>query len=306
MRGSNLKAQLLAVGGRGILALLGMTLALLGSAPPERPVQADDVLVWVNQYPVTSEQLAFVTQRLAGVSPDRLSAEQRQSMLNLLVDEELLLQRAEALGMYGADPAIRKALVQAVIDRVVAEFLASPVDPQELQRFFRQHRAVFERPMRVGVEVLRFENSLDAERAYAALLDGADFADIKYAFGAGILPYLPSSPLPAHMLRRYLGSTLADIALSLEQGEVSDPIQRSDGVYLLRTGAVTPAGVPDFYGVRAQVESEYRRRGRDKALDDTLIDLWSKADVDINPDVIRGLVVAADRRLGQLEATGSK
>ena len=301
MRGSNCKAHLYTNGGRGLLALLGLTLALLGSRPLEPPAQADNVLVWVNQHPVTSEQLAFVAQRLTGAPPDSLSAQQRQSILRLLVDEELLLQRAETLGMYGADPGIRKALVQAVIDQVVAEFLATSVDVQQLRHFYRQHRAVFERPMRVAVEVLRFVDLQDAERAHAALLAGADFADIGNAVDAKILSHLPSSSLPAHMLRRYLGSTLTDIALTLVQGEVSDPIQQSDGVYVLRARVVTPAEVPDFDEVRAVVEREYQRRGRDRALENTLDDLWKKADIDLNPKVKGGLVLAGKRGPGPSE-----
>jgi len=306
LRGSHSRAHLYTTGGRGLLALLGLALALLGSSPLEPPVQADNVLVWVNQDPVTAEQLAFVAQRLADASPDSLSAKQRKSILNLLVDEELLLQRAETLGMYGADPGIRKALVHAAIDQVVADFLANSVDVQQLRLFHRQHRAVFERPMRVAVEVLRFANLQDAERSHAALLAGADVSDIGNAVDAKILSHLPSSSLPAHMLRRYLGSTLTDIALTLDQGEVSDPVQRSDGVYLLRARVVKPAEVPDFDEVRAQVESEYRRRGRDEALENRLVDLWKKADIDLNPEVAGGLVVAGNRGIGLSETTNNE
>jgi hypothetical protein len=306
VRRSNGNSQLRALCGRGIFALLGITLALLGSGLLETRDQANDVLVWVNQYPITAEQLAFVSQRLADASPDELGTEQRQSILNLLVDEELLLQRAESLGFQNADPGIRKALVQAVIDRVVADFLSQPVDTRQLRHFFQQHRAVFERPLRIAVDVLRFESSLEAERAHAALMAGADFADIGNTFEAEILSYLPSSPLPAHMLRRYLGSTLTNSALTLNQGEISNPIQRPDGAYLLRARQVTPVAVPKFDEVRVHVESEYRRRGRDKALDDTLVDLWNQADIEINASVIDDPMVANDRRLVQLQTISGK
>lgn len=301
MKGGKFKDHLYTTGGRGLLALLGLILALLGSRPLESPVQADNVLVWVNEHPVTSGQLAFVAERLMDAPPDTLSEDQRQSILELLVDEELLLQRAETSGLYGADPGIRKALVQAVIDQVVAEFLANPVDVQELRHFYRQHWAVFERPMRVAVEVQRFADLQEAERVRAALLAGADFADIGNAVDARILAHLPSSPLPAHMLRRYLGSTLTDIALTLDQGEVSDPIQRSDGVYLLRAKEVTPAEVPGFDEVREVVEREYQRRGRDRALEDALADLWKKADIDLNRKAKGGLVLARERAPGTTE-----
>lgn len=289
------KAHPIASGGRVLLALLGLTLALFGSNPLKSPAEAEDVLVWVNQQPVTSAQLAFAVERLTEGSPDSLSATQRQSILELLVDEELLLQRAETLGMYGADPGIRNAVVQAVIDRVVADFLSKPVDVQQLRLFHRQHRSVFERPLRMAVEVVRLANLQDAERSRAAMLAGANNEDIGNAAEAGALSHLPPSPLPAHVLRRYLGPALADTALTLEQGEISEPIRRPDGVYLIRARVVEPTVVPDFNEVRVQVEGEYRRRGRDWALDQTLAQLWQSADIDFNLNETDGLPLAGER-----------
>lgn len=282
-------------GGRVLLALLGLTLALFGSNPLKSPAETEDVLVWVNQQPVTSAQLAFAVERLTESSPVSLSATQRQSILELLVDEELLLQRAETLGLYAADPGIRKAVVQAVIDRVVTDFLSKPVDVQQLRLFYREHQSVFERPLRMAVGVLRLADMQEAERARAALLAGANTEDMGNADAAGTLSHLPSSPLPAHVLRRYLGPALTELALTLEQGETSEPIRRSDGVYLLRARVVEPAEVPEFDEVRAQVEGEYRRRGRDWALDQTLAQLWQSADIEFNLKVTDGLVPASER-----------
>ena len=56
-------------GGRVLLALLGLTLALFGSNPLKSPAETEDVLVWVNQQPVTSAQLAFAVERLTESSP---------------------------------------------------------------------------------------------------------------------------------------------------------------------------------------------------------------------------------------------
>ncbi len=298
MRGTSRESSLIIVCGRCLLALLGLTLALLGSGSFDRNSNSDDVLVWVNERPITSGQFTFAAKRLHDVTPDRLNAEQRQSILNLLVDEELLLQRAATLGLYAADPGIRKALVQAVIDRVVDESLMRPVDSRQLQQFYRQHQAIFERPLRVAVEVLRFANVRDAEQAHAALLGGADIAEVGNTADVGFVSRLPSSPLPAHMLRRYLGSSLTDIALDLDQGEISDPVRRADGVYLLRAKIVNPATVRAFDVVRAEVESEYRRRARDKALKALLHELWERGDIDLNPDMTGDLVLSAELSTG--------
>jgi parvulin-like peptidyl-prolyl isomerase len=282
-------------GGRIMLALLGLALALFGSTPLQRPAETEDVLVWVNHQPVTSAQLSFAVKRLIESAPDGLNEAQRESILEFLVDEELLLQRAEMLDLYHADPSVRKTVAQAVIDRVVTNFLSKPVDLQQLLLFFRYHQSVFERPPRAAVEVLRLANLQLAERARAAILAGANIKDIDYADDVGTLSHLPQSPLPAHVLRRYLGTSLADVAFTLKQGQTSEPVLRADGVYLVRTRFVEPAEVPEFNEVRVQVEGEYGRRGRDWALDQTLAELWQSADIEVNKDVTAGLVPTGEQ-----------
>ena len=94
MRAGNDKVHLILRRGRLALALLGLALALFGTGSMLPPHEDDEVLVWVNHQPVTAEQLAFAEERLTGGSSDKLSATQRRSIINLLIDQELLLQRA--------------------------------------------------------------------------------------------------------------------------------------------------------------------------------------------------------------------
>lgn len=286
------KAHTIVTRGRLVLALLGLALALFGSQAVQPPGEDGDVLVWVNQQPVTLEQLALAEERLTGGSPESLNAMQRQSIIELLIDEELLLQRAENLGTFATDPGVRKAIVQAVIDEVVAEFLAQPVDTRQLKLFYLDHRAVFERPARVAVEALRFSKLSDARQAQAAIVAGTQLTEVARSPNAKLISHLPSSPLPAHMLRRYLGASLAGIALTLEQEETSHPVIRPDGVYLLRATAVLPAEVPEFEDLLADVESEYRVRGRDMALERAIAELWRRAEIAFSPEAEDGIAKA--------------
>ena len=93
---------------------------------------------------------------------------------------------------------------------------------------------------------------------------------------------LPLSPMPLHMLRRYLGSALTDSALALTSGQTSAPVIRPDGVYLLRMIAVQAEQIlTPFSEVRWQAEAEYRRRGRDTALDTILRELRQQAQITV-------------------------
>lgn len=266
--------------GRALIALAGLSIALIGSDLNFKSIAAtDNVLVSVNQQPITVQQLNFAAQRLTGSSADTLDTEQKNTIVKLLIDEELLLQRAELLGIASADPGIRKALARAVISRTVTEFLDRPIDNQQLQTFYLEHRALFVQPLRLELQAYKFERMEQAQQAFASGEIPADQRSL-----------LPTSALPAHMLRRYLGNPLADIALTLAPGETSMPIQRPDGVYLLHLTAKQPERLSPLTEVRPQVEAEYRRRGRDMALQTRLVTLRQQAQITVDRDQLLGVI----------------
>jgi PPIC-type PPIASE domain len=271
---------------RIVLALSGLAVALFGSQLIPVVDSSNDVLVWVNRQPVTAQQLAFAERRLLAASGNSLTAAERRSVIELLIDEELMLQRAHSTGTFAADPAVRKAIVQAVIDKTVADFQHQSVSSRQLRRFYQEHQSVFERPPRVAIQALRFESPGDAQRAYSALVAGARFEDLGQVPAASPIAHLPSSPLPMHMLRRYLGNSLTEVALTLQQGDVSEPVIRPDGVYLLRARSVQRAGMQSFEQVRDRVEAEYDFRGRESALELAVARLWARADIHINDQVV--------------------
>ena len=265
--------------GRSLIALAGLSIALIGSDLDFQSIPAaDNVLVSVNQQPITVQQLNFAAQRITGSSAEKLDEEQKNTIVKMLIDEELLLQRAELLGIASADPGIRKALARAVISQTVTEFLDRPIDEQQLQTFYLEYRALFAQPLRLELQAYKFERMEQAQQAFASAEIPADQRSL-----------LPASALPAHMLRRYLGNPLADIALTLTEGETTAPIQRPDGVYLLHLIAKQPEQISPLTEVRPQVEAEYRRRGRDMALQTRLVTLRQQAQITVDSDQLLGV-----------------
>ena len=265
--------------GRALIAFAGLSIALIGSDLDFQSIPAaDNVLVSVNQQPITVQQLNFAAQRITGSSAEKLDEEQKNTIVKMLIDEELLLQRAELLGIASADPGIRKALARAVISQTVTEFLDRPIDEQQLQTFYLEYRALFAQPLRVELQAYKFERMEQAQQAFASAEILADQRSL-----------LPSSALPAHMLRRYLGNPLANIALTLTEGETTAPIQRPDGIYLLHLIAKQPEQISALTEVRPQVEAEYRRRGRDMALQTRLVTLRQQAQITVDSDQLLGV-----------------
>ncbi|MGI9325313.1 MAG: hypothetical protein ACR2PZ_08855, partial [Pseudomonadales bacterium] len=96
-----------------MLAVFGLGLALVGARVPRPAEPSDATVLWVNERPITKAQLVYAEKRLAAGSSEVLREADRRSVTDLLIDEELLLQRAESLGVLKADPGIRKTIAQA-------------------------------------------------------------------------------------------------------------------------------------------------------------------------------------------------
>lgn len=266
-----------------LLAVAGLALALAGARPPATGDVADEALAWVNERPITGAQLARAEQRLTFSGSAVTGDADRRALLQLLVDEELLLQRAEALGVLRQDPGVRKAIVRSTIDGIVQDFLANAPDRARLEQFYRERSAAFERPARLAVAALQFESAAVARQALASA-DG-DWQILASHIAARPVRYLPASPLPAHMLRRYLGPGPAELALSLEAGDISEPVPGAGGVYLLTVTEKVPAFTPGFDVVAPVVREEYLARGRELALTETLVRLWRDADIRLDAAV---------------------
>ncbi|MEH6580882.1 MAG: peptidylprolyl isomerase [Halioglobus sp.] len=287
----------LASAGWGLLACMGLVLALMGARVQPLAAPSAETLLWVNERPISSAQLRYAEQRLTGDITKRLGQDESRTVIELLIDEELLLQRAESLGILETDPGVRKMIVQAAIGETVEAFLSQPIDQHVLQQFFQRHSAVFEHPLRVAVSALRFDSLAAAKHAIAILDDGSAWADLAALPEAQPVTHLPGSPLPAHVLRRYLGPGLASVALSLKPGQISQPVESAGGAYLLQVVSVTPPTVPDFDKIVLDVRAEYLSRGREDALANKLADLWQSADIQFSTPVVGNL---AGETIGQL------
>jgi hypothetical protein len=279
-------------GGWGLLACLGLTLALAGADIPTSPEPEQGILLWVNEYPISATQLSHAERRLSGEHSGGVSESERRVVLELLIDEELLLQRAESLGIPDSAPGVRKAIVQAAISEIVEDFLRRPFDEPMLEQFYVHHRAVFEHPGRRAIAALRFDKLSAARRAADAYANGSRWVDLAAMPQAQPVRYLPGSPLPAHVLRRYLGPTLANVALALRPGEISDPVESAGSAYLIKLITVDAPFVPAFSEILPDVRAEYLSRGRETALADKLALLWRRADIRFNPQVVGKLPIS--------------
>ena len=279
---------------RASIGLLGLLLLLVGSNTQinwqNQPI---DTVVLVNQQPVTESALKFARQRSGRFMIDVPVQDRDKQLLQRLIDDELILQRAEELGILQADPGIRKLLARSAIDTVVRESQALLIKEPELIAFYNDHQAVFQQPQRITLQAAQFDDLGMANISRNAVLLGDSLKKTVSLGGGKILP-IPVSPLPKHMLIRYLGISLTDLALGLSATQISQPIVQGDNIYLLQVIENQPATLMPFEQVRETVMTELISRQRRDSLTTTLEELKQTASIQFNLSLL-GQLASTDK-----------
>ncbi|MGI9433144.1 MAG: peptidyl-prolyl cis-trans isomerase [Myxococcota bacterium] len=256
-----------------------------GSAPP-----AAGEIARVNGAAIPREQLQRTLAALARDKRNALTPEDERHVLDRLIEEELLVQRGVEVGLVESDARIRKAMVAAMIQSIIADVESRQAEPGELERFFEENRGYFASPPRFRLERLSFraadsrEPPAERARGARAALDVESVAKVREDWTDEPVLALPDALLPPHKLREYLGPAVVEAALALADGTWSVPIETPQGWQLVRVVERSEPAPPAFEAVSAQVEAEFRRRGGDRALREYLEWLRSEADVVLAPD----------------------
>jgi parvulin-like peptidyl-prolyl isomerase len=270
-------------------AITGLVAAAIGLLAQTRSEAAlpDGAVAAVNGTAVRRADYERAVEALASDRRSAIDDADRRHVLDRLVDEELLVQRALELGLARSDRRVRGDLVAAVIEAVTAEAGQREPDADELQAFFEANRDYFAQPGRLHVEQVFVRSSGDADSvalgrardAAARLRAGEPAALVQRDAGPAPVAAVPDSPLPAAKLREYVGPAAVLAVATLAPGEVADPVGGAGGYQVLRVVAREPNRVPAFAEVEEELRSEWRRRAGDDALRAYLDDIRARATI---------------------------
>lgn len=129
-----------------------------------------------------------------------LSPPQRAAVLNKLIDEQLLLQYGENLGLVYSDPLVRKPLVQSVLGLVRANVSRPGVE--DARQWYRENSALFEPPALYQVRVYLIADEVLANAAVTQLRKPRELSAL---LQKSQLDYIPRELLPEAKLLDYIG-----------------------------------------------------------------------------------------------------
>lgn len=289
--GSPRARRLLALG-----AAVGLVLAVAGIVQPGPRFDVDippGSAAVVEGAIIETEAFERAVGLLAADSKNPIGEKEREHVLNRMIEEELLVQRARELGVDQHDRRVRSLLVSSMIDSIVAD--AQPDEPtqDQVEDFFDANSGYFARTGRLHVRPLRFakrdgETDADARaratKASERLRAGDDPATVQAELGDAWVVPVPNGLLPATKLREYIGPTPTNLATNLDAGSVSEPVKGGRSWYVLRMIDREPPFTPPLDEVEDEVRAEMLRRAGDDALRSYLDQLRDRADVRIRPD----------------------
>lgn len=133
-------------------ALLSLGLALSGALQPSskgapdraltREPEPPQAVARVGEIFLTQTDLRRAVESQIGLRRDTMSAQELKELLDDLVEEELLMQRAQTLGLLDTDPSLRRALVISMKDHVPARLSEPSVE--QIESFYERYRDQYE------------------------------------------------------------------------------------------------------------------------------------------------------------------
>jgi len=245
-----------------------------------------DAVATVNGEPVPTDEYERVLAAFASDRRAPLDDEDRRHVLDRMIEEELLVQRALELGLARHDRRVRADLTSALIASVVSEAEERTPGAREIEAFYADLRDFFARPGRLRVRqvLVRAEGDAAAAQARAGqaaarLRAGENLARVAAELGDPEDAPLPDALLPPVKLREYLGPTALRTLLALEAGDVSEPVRTQAGWRVLVLAEREEEYAPPLGEIEEQVRAEWVRRRGERALREYLDELRRRADV---------------------------
>lgn len=213
----------------------------------------------------------------------KLTAEDRKQALQTLIDEELIFQEALVLGLARKDPAVRKNLIQTLIQG--ATFLAVEKTPDEetLRAFYDKQKNFFQASTMVTITAVETDAENISDNFSNALRQGKLFNQSVKEYG--LKPLAIPDNIPLAKVSDYLGGQVSDAVNRMQKDDIAGPfiVEKKQVFLWLKNKS---SDVSSYEEREDQVRKEWIRREEEKALSDYLERLRRSAKIQyvISPD----------------------
>jgi len=229
--------------------------------------------------------------QLEGLAKDKrspLTEQDKEYVLERMIEEELLIKRAIDLGMLENNPMARGTIVQQMIKNIVTEGSRTEPQENELIEFFQENIGFFTKANRLRVRQIYFSKDdfgdevvEKAKDAFVRLNKGENFEEVALSGSKSALK-IPDTLINLSKVREYIGPSLMREAQLLKPGYSSAPKKVSGGYKIIYLVDREDAAQPEYSNIRSTVLSEFLKRRDDQSLRKYLDNLKNWYDVTRN------------------------
>ena len=249
---------------------------------------------WAAQIEDISIPMEKYLLQLDGLSKDKrspITQEDKEYVLERMIEEELLIKRAIDLGMLNNNPMARGTIVQQMIKTIISENDRYEISENELKEFFQENKGFFTKSSRLRVQQIYFSDELfkgraleEAQKAFNLLQEGRELKMVSMLGSPSALK-IPNSLMTLSKVREYIGPSLMNLAKNLEVGTSTPPVMVSGGYKIIYLLDKELAKTPDFNEIKSSISSEFLKRRDDQSLRKYLENLKNWYDISRNlPD----------------------
>ncbi len=266
-------------------AVMGLAIAAMEAITLRRAPDGRDAAAIVNDVVISQADYRRALRVLATVRRGALTESDRRLVLDRLVEEELLFQRAAEIGLTRSHGKLRASVMRVMVQFILddAASLSDPSD-DELRVFYRENRVWFARGERLRVAriYLRKGSRARAGKIAEALRRGEDFDKLAQRGDQAAID-IPNILLPREKLAEYLGSELMEQLDRMKPGDIIGPVMTSSGIYFLLLRGHEKLKAPRFEDIKPQVARHYGRRRDDERLKNYIERLREESEVKLFP-----------------------
>jgi hypothetical protein len=268
---------------------IGVSLALFSSIRDTNFNNTRDWAARIGGAEISKEKYLL---QLEGLNSDKrvpLNKEDKAFVLERMIEEELLIQRAKDLGMFSTNTMIRGTVVQQMINMIISESSFDIVSNSELELFYEKNKGFFTNADRLRLKQIYFSEEKgsalkNAENLYLELIKGKSIDEIDGEGDKSALE-IPDVLMTLAKVREYIGPSLMQVAKMLQPGEFTTPKKVIGGYKIIVLLERKDASPPKFEFIRERVKSEYQKRKDDQALRDYLNKLKKWYEIERNSEV---------------------
>ena len=253
----SLKRSLILSGAGAIIGLLMAGFALFTAKGTSTLVVPPEDVAIVNQQPISRSDFYLQLKALYSVDYAQTTPEQRQTVLNQMIREELYVQRGKELDVASVDADVRSAMVNAVEQGIAADVIASNPSEDKLREYYQQHQDAYSDEGVMTVRDLVFTPA-NAAAASQALKAGQN-VDAVLAKYQGKDSGRVNGQEFYFAAKIHLGDPMFAVAKALDKGQASDPLPSADGSHVLYMLDKRPPVPQAYEQAHAAVLADYKK-----------------------------------------------